>query len=418
MALKPHVMLDSPASLDAFRREHYLYVYTAALELTASPAQANAIASRVFENAAKRFASMPVPENCDMYLSAQVHLIYAQQILPPLADDAAPAASATASVMDEPLSAQLPPAEGSSVKQRQASTQAKVRHTRTAHPVREQDLPPTQNVQGIQNEQAQYMAPPVHAAQPAQATQAAQTVYTTPSDHAAGMAGYDVSPQDAQPAPSAQAQVASPPAQPVERYSPPAQAADSPSSPAQAAQPPYVPSMHPAVQPVFYTQYIPVVQAMPYVPIPQGYTAQYAAPPQMQPTFAQAGFPYPASAPDAAAVAHATAAQAMPQSPSAQAQQPGALAPAPQEVIYNPSDTEFWTPDRDTQGHSIPTNDSRPIIDVPDDADAEADTPYWEDSPSEKPSRLLSLLNGILTLAGLGSIGFLLYQLGILPKFF
>ena len=54
MTIQTSKLLDTQVALDAFRREHYLKVYSAALELTASPAEAHAIATQVFENAARR----------------------------------------------------------------------------------------------------------------------------------------------------------------------------------------------------------------------------------------------------------------------------------------------------------------------------------------------------------------------------
>ena len=89
MMAQADVTLNTQEALDSFRSEHYLYVYTAALELTASPAQAQQLTAQVFQNAARRFANHPVPSNCDMYLAAQVHLVYAQQILPPMVQTSA-----------------------------------------------------------------------------------------------------------------------------------------------------------------------------------------------------------------------------------------------------------------------------------------------------------------------------------------
>ncbi|NLI22841.1 MAG: hypothetical protein GX418_15005 [Clostridiales bacterium] len=71
--------LDTPLALETFRRERYLTVYSKALELTHSPEEAHSLAAQVFDQLALRLEHMPISENCEMYLSAQVYLLYAQQ---------------------------------------------------------------------------------------------------------------------------------------------------------------------------------------------------------------------------------------------------------------------------------------------------------------------------------------------------
>ena len=103
-----------------------------------------------------------------------------------------------------------------------------------------------------------------------------------------------------------------------------------------------------------------------------------------------------------------------------------AKAPAPppaqsarpdREPHYNPQDTEFWTPENDTS--PPPTGEPAPPLPQADpEPDEDLEDPAWAEEPIDRPSVGLSLLNGALALGGIGAVGFLLYQLGILPKFF
>ena len=79
------MMLNTPEELDSFRRQHYLHVYTTALELTNSPTEAHALTEQVFANTSRRFANKAIPANCDMYLAAQVNLLFAQRSYRPAA---------------------------------------------------------------------------------------------------------------------------------------------------------------------------------------------------------------------------------------------------------------------------------------------------------------------------------------------
>jgi hypothetical protein len=63
--------------LKLFRVKHYISVYNLALEVTGASDAAKELAERVFENASRRFERHAIPENCDMYLAAQVYLLYA-----------------------------------------------------------------------------------------------------------------------------------------------------------------------------------------------------------------------------------------------------------------------------------------------------------------------------------------------------
>ena len=80
-----------------------------------------------------------------------------------------------------------------------------------------------------------------------------------------------------------------------------------------------------------------------------------------------------------------------------------AAGATPLVAVYNPEDTEYWAPDREVK--------SAPILDDPPVRD-------WVEEKVERPSPLLSVVNGLLAVGSVGAIGYLLYTLGLLPKFF
>lgn len=72
------IHIDTPEALERFRKEHYLFVYSTALELTNSPNEAHRIAAQVFSNIGEHSHNRTLSKNCDMYLAAQVNLLFAQ----------------------------------------------------------------------------------------------------------------------------------------------------------------------------------------------------------------------------------------------------------------------------------------------------------------------------------------------------
>ncbi len=72
------IHIDTPEALERFRKEHYLFVYSTALELTNSPNEAHRIAAQVFTNIGEHSHNRTLSKNCDMFLAAQVNLVFAQ----------------------------------------------------------------------------------------------------------------------------------------------------------------------------------------------------------------------------------------------------------------------------------------------------------------------------------------------------
>ena len=356
MTVQTHTMLDSQMALDLFRSEHYLYVYSTALELTASPSEAQQIAAQVFENAARRFAHKPLPANCDMYLAAQTHLIYAQQILPGMELQQAP----------QPMGEVTPqPA------QRHAEAPRGQAHTAYA---------------ATAGFDSAYRAGSNAAPQPAPS-------YTPPA--ATPMPQPDTAaPGTPQPAP------AYPQAMPAQAFSA-AQA-----TPATvAAQPMPMIAWMPLGQGISFMQVgtagqaVPVMQAVPITQVASPAVQAATAQPQVAaapPTNADSPAPEPVTPP---------AAEEQPATPATPEPPAGDKAgPAVCDALYNQDDTEYWTPDGEACEAAAPEP-------------AEI-TPSWEAEDRDKPSVALSLINGLLALLSLASIGFLLFELNILPKQF
>lgn len=78
MTVEGWTRFKTQEAADSFRHEHYLFVYTAALELTGSPEEAHRLAAQVFDNVRNRFSDVPLSKNCDHFLAAQVNLLYAK----------------------------------------------------------------------------------------------------------------------------------------------------------------------------------------------------------------------------------------------------------------------------------------------------------------------------------------------------
>ncbi len=78
MTVEGWTRFKTQEAADSFRHEHYLFVYTAALELTGSPEEAHRLAAQVFTNVRNRFSDVPLSKNCDHFLAAQVNLLYAK----------------------------------------------------------------------------------------------------------------------------------------------------------------------------------------------------------------------------------------------------------------------------------------------------------------------------------------------------
>ena len=381
MTVQTFSTLDTQMALDLFRSEHYLYVYSTALELTASPSAAQAIAAQVFENAAIRFAHKPVPANCDMYLAAQTHLIYAQQV--------------------------LPAAEAPQVTPRAAATP--------------QAAPAAHTMPGVPHRRVRTAAY-VNTNKQQQAT--AFSAPTQPASADAAGAGTHAPPAAAQPAPqpvSYMAQATPPQAFPTVQPAPAAQYASAGQAVATAQTVPMVAWM-PLGQGISFMQItsagqaMPVIQAIPVTQVPAypyGYQPTQAA---AMPTATVAAAPqvYAAAENPAAAQEPAQTQPTVPENGSnaADAQPPAEetdrrsaspKAGAACDAIYNQDDTEYWTPDGEVCEMAAP----EPEI-----------SSSWEEEVRDKPSVVLSLINGLLMLLSLASIGFLLFELNILPKQF
>ena len=161
---------------------------------------------------------------------------------------------------------------------------------------------------------------------------------------------------------------------------------------------------------------MPMYAAAPYTTVIPGYAAApmptvtpYGAAPMLvqMPMAAGTHFYMPATAPStgAAAVAAAPPAPA-PAVPAAEATVAATIAAAAAGPVYNPDDTELWSPE--ATGSPPP-----PSTSTPPPASA------WEDELDEdKPSVALSLLNGVLMLGGLAAILYLLMMLHVIPRLF
>lgn len=198
---------------------------------------------------------------------------------------------------------------------------------------------------------------------------------------------------------------------------------------------PYAPG-YSYYQPVPLYPGIPALQGQPAVaygvaaPYVQSvYGAPYYAPQPPMPPYPTAPAPYPSEGNAPAAPPHTGEVPAAPQpiatasathattasEPVPTATEPERRTPAAGEnptvsdgpacdVLYNPDDTEYWSPD------------GEPC--APSDPEPQPSVTSWEVDEPEKPSALLSLFNGFLAIAALASVGFLLMQLKVLPQLF
>ena len=340
MLLKGWIRLNSQEALDLFRREHYLHVYTVALELTHSPVKAHELASLVFANVAQRFANRPISKDCDLYLTAQVNLLYAQGALqapfytPETPDAAAPVKDAPARPAPAAPDADTAAAGIPNAFRPSAAPQAAA----SAAPV------PMPSATGASPAPAASM--PKESGAGSQPT--ATAAFSTPI-------GFDpLVGNAAVPTPET---FGFPPA-------------------ASAAAAPYLPPEGSLGTPAVTTV---------GEPIPTLTTSAVSAQPASALTASAA-----TAAPDAAAVA----------APAAAVRESASVY----EAIYNPDDTEFWTPTGEARS-------TAPIEEVPEQT-------AWDDENEDRPSVFLSILNGVLTLGGLASAVYLLLQLNLFPRIF
>lgn len=355
MLPKGWIRLDSQEALDAFRREHYLRVYTAALELTNSPAQAHELATLVFAHVAQRFASKPIAKDCDLYLTAQVNLLFAQGALnAPFHAEAVPGATTA-------VGAASPPSPDS---QSQGAQPQPSPASPDANPMRA-----------------------VTSAMPSLSVPTAPTAPQSPSG--APMAVYSSFPP--------LSQATSPPSAPTAQAAPQAPPFYQTTVPSQATQP-----VQAAVsQPVEAFRPVTPLQVAPFAP--SGSDPQ-SPPPAQTVAPLQAVVISQAAAPTQAEVISQETAP--PQAAPAAADDKAPKAAPVFEAVYNPQDTDFWVP----EGVSFEVNE--PTAEEPP-----AQT-LWDEEENEKPSVFLSILNGVLTLGGIGSAVYLLLQLNLFPRFF
>ncbi len=428
MTIQTSKLLDTQVALDAFRREHYLKVYSAALELTASPAEAHAIATQVFENAARRFADKPLPAKCDLYLSAQVHLIYAQQIFPPMLGTTQPAADSTANAQADaampPRAAGDPPTGVSSPPAARTAPQPDAGPGSMPSPYIAHHGRPLPTIQQLAQPEAmpfrpdtlatgQYAAAPSAPTAPAAPSIPTAAPVQPPADGSAVQAAGQVLPVVAQCMPYAY-----PPVQGYAAPFAPYSMQPMPGAVPMAVYP--AATVYPMAQPgyayappPYYPPNMPMPSAPPY-PAAQP-TGVYEFPSGAASAAPAMSSPAPASKPSR----HARPANSAKQ-PATQDDDPPTQPDAPHAIQYNPQDTECWTPDSDATPSVI---DDAPQATLPSSSpgaepEDQPEDPTWAEDVSDKPSVALSLLNGILAIGGIGAVGFLLYQLGMLPKFF
>lgn len=402
------ILLDTPQALDQFRRDHYLNVYTTALELTGSPAEAHRMAAQVFLNVARRYANKAISRNCDMYLAAQVNLQYAQgQGQASLTDTVSitPESSAVSSV--------------GQVRQPATDTAETTGFDSTASMATKPSVSGTKMSEGTVDFSDSGLAR-VGTAEVASSSAplqfAATNIISTAGDVvSASTPGMPHAPIAA--ASAAMAHVASIPvggngamatvAPPIQAYGSPAaptmQVFSTPATPMAATNPALAATAVPAQTMVtILVSSSPATMPVSIGSIPSIYaTAPAQYPVSMQPAItATDTSPAIETSKTPPLALHTNTAKA------GEAVSPSSNTP---EVIYNPADTEYWSPD--SEGKSV-ASDSVPAT------EPEPYSMWEEEEPLDKPSMFLSIVNSLLTLAGIASFVYLLYRINLILKLF
>jgi len=401
------VLLDTPQALDQFRRDHYLHVYTTALELTGTPAEAHRLAAKVFLNVARRYANQAISQNCDMYLAAQANLQYAQGIGQAASADtvsATPQGSASKSTEPlEPPASDTVKATGFDPTVSKASMQATIKNEPPNGLATSSAFVPTE-ASHFENINPSIPYPSAAASADSIAADGFPTApNTTPSTQAASSS---IVTPSAVSVPAYRTATATdiPPSQAYTSTIPPAtQAYTNAEIPLAATVPAFTSTTVPAQAMVT----ILVSSTPANVPLPAGSVPSiYTASPMSYPLTTQPT--------NVATEVHPTATVE------------GMAAPAPQtnatpmvdvdphptdasEVNYNPADTEYWSPDRDGKPATSNANPASVI-------DPDSHSLWEEEEPLDKPSMFLSLVNGLLTLAGIASFVYLLYRINLILK--
>lgn len=409
------ILLDTPEALDQFRRDHYLYVYTTALELTGSPAEAHRLAAQVFLNIARRYANKAISSNCDMYLAAQVNLLYAQghsQISP---DDAAAAPAAPrASDTGTTARPQQSPTEvadrnGNNVAslptQVPSMDETDVSEGMTAHSVTG-----SAHEKAAEVESASAPYSPVSTASvstfadtPSVSTQATSRVYVEPKlSSMPTKTPIAVAVDAAVQIPAETASEAMPVVQEPQAYAPPsASAVQSYTVPMAAASPAMAATPTPAQTTV--TIVVSTNPANSAVPV-GGVPVMYAMAPESYPAAVQPT-PTTVSPSTKSASGDTSLSPPIPAKPEEAASPSSGVT----EVIYNPANTEFWSPD--SEGKPVASASATPT-------EPEPSSIWEEEEPQDKPSMFLSIVNSVLTLAGIASFVYLLYRINLILNLF
>lgn len=414
MSREGWIRLDTPEAMELFRREHYLFVYTMALDLIGSPLEANRLAEQVLQNTTRRFANRVISQNCDMYLAAQVNLLYSQRY--PNAAESAPApalretapmgtdaAGQTAAVPEAqsmprrmPAMAEMPEPRVSAPLQAKAETapawtSGPEAEAKPETPATEGTKPENKSADPLYaSENASEVREIIPEIRPAETPQAVAGVVATPT----------VVPEE---------RVAAIPA-PVTT---PAAGTAVPEPPAAVAQvnvpaPPII-AKPAAVPPAAVT--VPVNP-----PVAPGVAVPITTMPA-QPGTAYTILVSPAvdgsnGMPSVTISAQSgTQSSETPAAPVKEVTAERALEPEDYSTVFNPVDTEEWTPDGAEKAR--PAARKKALVPPP------VTKSYWEEEYEEdKPSIFLTILNGLLTVGSVASIVYLLYQLDVLPKIF